>query len=990
MSHQSIVRGRNTEHPDSSTIAALIEKSIVTTPDAPAIRSSMGDLTFGKLGEQSALLGSQLSDQVGCRDLLPILSEGGTNYILAVVACVRYSIPFVPLDRCWPAARLKEVLPTLPPIVLDTGGEGDDAAMAGIDFLSMDQLKAKRLSQVMPVHQSAPESLAYGFFTSGSTGTPKCALNIHRGLANRIEWMRSVFGDNRVVMQNSRHVFDSSLWQIFLPLCSSGAVVLPDRQGPLDIRGTITSINRWSVEMLDFVPSVFDMLVHHLENTPSDVRHLSSLKDILVGGEAINGGTIERFQRLAPTIRVRNTYGPTEASIGSVTHPIPSGHAGIVPLGQPIDNTFVAVVGQDNTIVPRDEVGEIVIGGICLGSGYRGDEEKTTRAFTELEVEGRQESVYRMGDLGRIDQSGQLWFLGRKDNQIKIGGVRIEPGEIEHHLRSYPGLRSAAVVTVNSRYGVPILVAVYVSDRNETVDVLRMHLANLVPRDSIPSRFIQMNELPMNHNGKLDRIRIRASVKRTINGPMKELSQVGKMASTLNFEAADGTTLKIILSTLQKQLPGTDVTPTSTLTEIGVDSLSAVHLSFELERALDGVELDVGTLFRHPTPEALANWIDSCSSSEILERTQVQVLEDVTRVATGPALSWGAELPQEILLTGSTGFVGTYLLSEILRTTEITVHCLIRGSEAEGCQRLTQAFQRHDLPPMEFMNRINIVPGDVSLPLFGLSSSAWSSLTDTTDLVVHLAADVNFLKNYEDLRAVNVGGLTTALAFAAEGRSKRLVYTSSTSAFGCGDDVIIPETSLSDTWPAPESGYNLTKWVNEVGLFQRLNRGDDIMVVRLGEAMPEPGRPINPLSAIAVLVDAVKQLGAIPAWPKRFDLIRSDHLAKIMSSAIGKRHSWRPVLNFTNPDHTSLSAMVRSTTWGRDLAEVTISEFIRSLRDRLSADPTQIGLARALALIESEGFNPTNDPYCVNDAASEVLALNGLCWTLPTEFGLRE
>ncbi|MFD2350853.1 AMP-binding protein [Nonomuraea ferruginea] len=225
--------------------------------------------------------------------------------------------------------------------------------------------------------------MIYGFYTSGSTGAPKCALNHHRGLVNRLTTMSRRFGDgaDHVTLQNSRSTFDSSMWQVLWPLVSGGQVVLPHRDGILDLEETATTIGRYGVTMTDFVPSVLEAFVSLLE-VREDLREAtSSLRRMLIGGEAAGAGVVHRLRALLPGLEVTNTFGPTECSIGSVFHDVTDADADRIPLGRPIDNTAAILLDDDLKPVPVNTPGEMYLGGECVGAGYLNDPERTARVL---------------------------------------------------------------------------------------------------------------------------------------------------------------------------------------------------------------------------------------------------------------------------------------------------------------------------------------------------------------------------------------------------------------------------------------------------------------------------------------------------------------------------------------------------------------------------------------------------------------------------------
>lgn len=220
-------------------------------------------------------------------------------------------------------------------------------------------------------------TLLYGFFTSGSTGTPKCALNHHGGIANRFSYMTRRFGAGHRVYQNSAALFDSSIWQMLWPLTNGGTSVLPEQRERWTLEEVVDIIRAHGITMTDFVPTLFKLLVRGLQSGAIAQANLASLRHVLIGGEEIDAASVHAFRRLLPGCAIVNTYGHTEASIGMVFHIATDDDGDAIPLGTPIDNTYVRIVDSDLRPVPDGETGEIVVAGLCVGAGYLGDPERS-------------------------------------------------------------------------------------------------------------------------------------------------------------------------------------------------------------------------------------------------------------------------------------------------------------------------------------------------------------------------------------------------------------------------------------------------------------------------------------------------------------------------------------------------------------------------------------------------------------------------------------
>src|SRR5262249_29458552 len=353
-------------------------------------------------------------------DIIAVLVGNSLELPIAWLAAIKLGAVLVPFDPAWPPERIKQGLDQIGArVLLMTGNARNDiGTRTNVVIARYDELESS--DDRIVFERLLPDDLIYGFFTSGSTGIPKCALNYHRGLMNRFCYMSWHFREcgRKTILLNSRHVFDSAVWQLLWPLTIGGEVIIPSQAGHLNLARAIDIIHRYAVTMTDFVPSIFNILAELAEADPAVATKLAPLRWLLIGGEEINVKAVAKFRRVLPHVRLTNTYGPTEAAIGMIFHDIGENDATEIPLGCPIDNTFVAILDEELSVVPVGQVGEICISGECLGAGYLNDPEKTRMVFIDNSLPTiPYRKLYRTGDLGRQDESGRIHFAGRLDAQ---------------------------------------------------------------------------------------------------------------------------------------------------------------------------------------------------------------------------------------------------------------------------------------------------------------------------------------------------------------------------------------------------------------------------------------------------------------------------------------------------------------------------------------------------------------------------------------------
>ncbi|WP_040496550.1 non-ribosomal peptide synthetase, partial [Fulvivirga imtechensis] len=467
----------------SETIVELFEAQVAENPDHPSLVFEGTIFSYSQLNGKANFLARKLLERgIEPHHTVPLVMSRGIEYVVSFLAIRKIGACCAPISIYWPAARLKEVLNGLDaPVVLVNQG--------GFSSLAESEIKSELfLVNHLEVGSSPdnlgslvdPDSLMVMFHTSGTTGRPKGVLLTERGIYNRFMWMNDYFGQasSRSVLRTTKHIFDSSLWQLFWPLINGGKTIIPSEDKPLDLEYFSELLNAHEVTMTDFVPSLFNDLVRELESSTSQGTFVS-LFDIVIGGEAISVSTVNKFRKLCPNIRLTNLYGPTEASIGCIYYPIEGSSYRIIPIGKSISNMNAYILDKNGKLCAPGVSGELCLGGVGLAKGYFKLPELTSDKFIPNPFKPG-EKVYKTGDLARWLPDGNIEYLGRIDHQVKIRGFRIELGEIESHLTSHEAIREA-VVLAKEREGDKYLVGYYVSKEALSSSELRDHLSKHLP-----------------------------------------------------------------------------------------------------------------------------------------------------------------------------------------------------------------------------------------------------------------------------------------------------------------------------------------------------------------------------------------------------------------------------------------------------------------------------------------------------------------------------
>ena len=557
-------------------------------PEHIAYRHHQERLTYAQVNDLSDRIAHFLQQKgVQKGDLIPVLMRRGWRVPLAVLGIMKAGAVFVPMDATWPEGRNQKILDQLAsPLVLV---DGEDAKPANrpetsvvVDWASFPDQAAPKAVAI------TGDDLIYCIYTSGSTGEPKGALNMHQGVANRFQWMDRYFEPTQadVILQTTHHVFDSMMWQLFWPLTFGGCSVLPEQRAMFDMEALVENIHDHGVTITDFVPSELETLTYILGRNAAMRRRLGSLRALIVGGEAMALNSVRTFLSWFPDVRVTNLYGPTECAIAMIYHTVTSAQTEPVPIGKPFPNTAGLVLNPEGLPQPVGVPGELHLGGVCVGKGYFGQPEKTRAVFIQSPVpEILPGTLYKTGDLAKLNADGTLEYLGRMDHQFKLRGFRIEAGEIEKALTAHPRVQAASVI-LRPLDGENRIVAFYLpGDGQPIADTELSHfLGRSLPEYMIPSHFEALDSLPRTPGGKLDR-KLLASMSL---GKQAAMPQAKKDLPAANEEAR---VRAIWAELLEREEPGLH----DNFFDLGGHSLLLVKLQARLEetfgRKFSAVEL---------------------------------------------------------------------------------------------------------------------------------------------------------------------------------------------------------------------------------------------------------------------------------------------------------------------------------------------------------------------------------------------------------------
>ena len=511
--HQLLVEWNETkrDYPKDKCIHELFEEQVKRTPETVAVVFEDQQLTYRELNSQANQLAHYLKKLgVGPEALVGICVERSLEMIVGLLGILKAGGAYVPLDPGYPKERLGFMLEDARVGVLLTQ-QGVVAELPGhqarVIYLDGDWGEIAQESEENPNSEITGENLAYVIYTSGSTGIPKGVMILHRGLVNYLSWATLAYGvaAGQGAPVHSSIGFDLTITSLFTPLLAGQRVELLAEDG--DVEALSSRLRKESdYSLIKITPAHLELVGQEL---PAD-KLAHRTRALVIGGEALTFEKLGLWSAHVPEIRLINEYGPTETVVGCCFYEVAPGNlrSGPVPIGRPIGNTQIYILGTYFAPVPIGVIGEIHIGGDGLARGYINRTEATKEKFIANPFSRDPDSrLYKTGDLARYLPDGNIEFLGRIDNQVKLRGYRIELGEIEAVLGQHPMVQSSVVVVREDTPGDKRLVAYVVGQQGESFDAaeIRKYLKQKLPEYMIPSAFVLLDELPLTPNGKVDR-----------------------------------------------------------------------------------------------------------------------------------------------------------------------------------------------------------------------------------------------------------------------------------------------------------------------------------------------------------------------------------------------------------------------------------------------------------------------------------------------------
>lgn len=585
----------------TATVWGLIESQARAHPGQTAIVDGETEIDYQRLTARARAIAGELAARgVAPGSVVGVCMSRTWELVATLVGVLRAGCAYVPLDPAYPRERVRYMLEHARAVGAIVDHEETAELCQGVpELVRLDEV-GEHTADGVP--GPAARDLAYVIYTSGSTGRPKGVAVEHRSVVAMSRSMRTLLDDEELagVLAVASVCFDASVMEIVGTLSLGGTVVLAE-----NVLALLELPSADRARTYIGVPSAIQALL-------AVGRPPEGLRCFALGGEVLKWSLVDQLHALEPAPRVVNLYGPTEGTVFSTVKEVPVG-VETITIGKPVAGSRSYVLDESLQPVPVGMPGELYLAGDQLARGYLHDEELTRERFIEVDPSGPipEERLYRTGDLCRWREDGEIEFLGRVDQQVKIRGFRVELEEIESTLESMPGVDGAAAAVVDGGGGQAMLV-VYVVSRDEAVtsEAARAYLAQRLPRYMLPHVVMHLEELPRLPNGKLDRQRL-PKPEMSRDGATGDAGGLAHRLAGLSKDEGHAALLSIIRGEIASLLRFRDpeqVPPDRSLDDLGLDSLTALELSYRLA-GITGGTLPASAVLERSTPAAVADYV---------------------------------------------------------------------------------------------------------------------------------------------------------------------------------------------------------------------------------------------------------------------------------------------------------------------------------------------------------------------------------------------
>lgn len=938
-------------------LGQLFETKARQSLDSVALIDGGITLTYEELHLQALQISQKLfKNNLQIEEPVGIILQHGWADVVAQMAIIYAGGSCAPMDPALPDVQIEGRLDKLGAryVLVDRANMSREIHFQQInldDYPIWTPEDAWEAEKELPVITSL-EHRTHLIHTSGTTSEPKAVQIAARSILQVVYHapFEPIDSSDTVAHVNNTS-FDVSLFDIWVPLLRGARIAVLSKVILLDLPAMAAAIKENDITIMATTTALLNLAASTYP------RAFSQLKICFIGGEAANVAAIEKIMQQGPPQNLINAYGPTECCIFCLAHKVTPEDVqrGSVSIGKPIGRTIARICDETGAPVSDGEEGELWIGGAGVSPGYVNRPEKNESAFVYLPNEKKAQRFYRTGDRVKRRPDGQIDYVGRQDHQVKVRGYRIELEAVETAMLQTGQFSEAVALKVEAggdAGSILVAFAVATSTKPRAMVSAIDSLKNMLPDYMVPQIEL-ISKMPLNSHAKIDR-------KYLVNLYRERWAS----SNTLSAKQTNTGSTQQQLASLWVNILGLSYLPQDPDTDffkLGATSLQASLLISQIRKNL-GADVSLLTLYDHSNLGDLATTIEKSQDriAETVRHEENTWIED-THVAddlappSGPAIDWRRDTEGRVFFTGGTGFVGAFLLADLLRTREVhQVGCLVRAANpAIGLERIKRAMGKYGQWEERFVDKLLVLCGTLEDVYLGLGYERFHEIASWSSVIFHLGARVNYTQPYSLHRPANVIGTRNILRLAcAGGRTKAVHYVSSISCFGptgfvTGTKVINEDEPLLKHVKALtyDHGYAQSQWVAETLLRRVMDRNFPIAIYRPGfiTGHSKTGA-CNPDDFFSRLIHSCAEMGCYPLLPnQRKEFVPVDyvnatilHIASSTSSSLGHAYHIVPPSRNSSIDMNETMDLVGSAS-GSTIKGVPYQEWIDILAEKSPA-----------------------------------------------------
>ncbi len=938
------------DYPENLSLIGLFEEQTKKNPNEIAVVFEDKKLTYKELNTKANSLAKYIQDSgIEKNSTIGIMVNRSLEMIISIVGVLKAGCTYVLIDHTFPETRVNYILENSDAKLLITD---NNYYTNFLNICKINDFHFKTNAKNLQIFNDPEDSFAL-IYTSGSTGNPKGVVLKHSGLINLVyNYFRQVIflGKSKKVLGSASVSFDMFAVELFTSILLGGTLYLlneEEHKNPVKMAKVIINNN---VDFCVTTPTKIELLL----SNPNTKKCLSVLDTIQLGGEVFTSSLYENLRAITKA-NISNGYGPTEITACCSSKNILS--ADDINIGKPIPNMKIYILDKDGNLCPVGVPGELCISGIGLAQGYINDPEKTKNVFVSSKF--NKERIYKTGDIALFKSNGEIEYIGRNDFQVKINGLRIELSEIEKQLLSIKEIQNCVVISDDRK---TYLKAFIVAKDELSIPSVRKALLEKLPTYMVPKYIIQINNIPLTLNGKIDR--------KALNSYEFALSN-----EEINYIAPE-TDLQITFCEIWEEILQTKVGIDNDLFELGADSLSAIR--FKVEALNKGIDVPYADIFKYKTIRKL-----STSKTEEIVTTPIEEFDydKIHKLLKKNKIRSNYNIinstNNNVLLFGSNGFVGMHIIKSFIENDSGTIYCIMRDKNGKGAlNRFLDVLHFYFDNELDSYigNRIIVLRGDIIKPNFGLSDRSYNTIINNISTIINAAANVKHFGDFDKFKNINIDATKQTIEFCKK-YNKRLIHLSTLSISGnMFLDDTISRNKLQNSKKVYFSEQNLfisqsldnvytrSKFEAEKMVLENITIGElDALVLRLGNITSRESDgtfQINPESnAFTGRLKAFVSLGVIPKslLKQEIEFTAVDLCADAIIKCLQNKVKDISVLHIYNRNHSRVNLMLKelknlgfkikaindnkfSEFIKSNLTNSSIKEDIRGIVNDLSAD----------------------------------------------------